>query len=418
MIGERIFMPERNILLFLLLSAGILSCLFLPALLERLLRPSADRHPAAVSDRIFLFLFFAILLLPWLQIDDRAWDEKEKRSLAPKPALYENGRLNETYGRQMESWLNDRFYGREEYIKLHSKLNQFLMGDRYENGYAFMGKDNWLFFKGDRSVESYQRRLQYTEEQLRTIADNLMRQKAWYERHGMKFSVMIAPNKAEIYGEYYPPGIHQAGGRDRMECLADYMRQHTDVSFLYTKEELLSHKDEGLLYRKDDTHWSPLGAFYGYRAWMDMLKEDVDGLEPLEKSDTVCHEIRMEDGDLVRLLRLRGETAWDDDSYLEYRPEGMTYSLEVLKLRPDGLERIIHTVRPGRPYKVILFRDSFTISMLPYIAATFGEVYFIWDTDYDAYKDLILSEEPDLVLLEVVGRYADSLLTDYTFCKS
>lgn len=52
--------------------------------------------------------------------------------------------------------------------------------------------------------------------------------------------------------------------------------------------------------------------------------------------------------------------------------------------------------------KVLIFRDSFTSGILPYLKESFGEILFIWD--YKLNKELIEQEKPDILIHIIVER--------------
>ncbi|MDR2427467.1 MAG: hypothetical protein LBD19_00765 [Endomicrobium sp.] len=64
--------------------------------------------------------------------------------------------------------------------------------------------------------------------------------------------------------------------------------------------------------------------------------------------------------------------------------------------------------------KVIMFRDSFSTNLFPYLGNTFGEILAFWR--YPTKEDLeILKDTGDIVIIEVVERSIVSIL-DY-LCK-
>ena len=73
----------------------------------------------------------------------------------------------------------------------------------------------------------------------------------------------------------------------------------------------------------------------------------------------------------------------------------------------DGRNGII--TKSNKKYKVLIFRDSFTISMIPYISQTFGEVNYIWSHDLNEYEKVINDYKPDIVIYESVERYIENL---------
>lgn len=328
----------------------------------------------------------------------------------------DGGRLNPAFGREFESWLNDRFYGRERFILLHDKWNALFGDDVRENGKAFTGKDGWLFYKGDdgrSSIPLYQNKLKFSEAEMKLIGENLRQRYAWLQRQGIAFAVLAAPNKHDVYGEYYKPGIAKVGEKDRIRLLKGFLdADNCPVPFVYPLDALLAHKSKGLLYWKTDTHWCGHGAYIGYLAWMRELQKLLPAAEALPPERMIYEKTKQTAGDLVKMLSLRDTSAYAHDVYFAPKPaEGWQYTVtEKKNAKEGGPIPFIRTRMPGKPYKVVVFRDSFTNSLLPYLSSTFGEVLYVWDHDLNSYGELIRQEKPDIVLWEFVSRSAHVLL--------
>ena len=364
-------------------------------------------------EAVFLLVALSMCIVPVVNINNSEKDVNENRMLAKNPKLLQDGAINKDYGRQIEDWLNDRFNGRNTYIKIYDKLYSCLMGNDYDGKRAFSGKDNWLFYKDDHSIDLYQHRMPFSDSELSKIKVKLEKQTKWFKKHGIVYAILLAPNKSDVYGEYYREGVHQKNELDRIQLLEVYLGG-ADVHVTYPLERLMSHKKDGLLYWKTDTHWNSLGAYWGYREWMDQLKPYVNDIEPISLDEMDMHKNKHVKGDLAVMLKIKDFNAWDGDVYYDLiKKNGWDYDAKIEEIQGDGLTpNIIHTINPGKPHKVVVFRDSFSTSLLPYIASTFGEVWFMWNRDYDKYTDLILNEHVDIVLNEIVSRGADQLLKE------
>lgn len=95
-----------------------------------------------------------------------------------------------------------------------------------------------MFYKGDNSIGLYQNRFLFTQDDARKAEANFQSQKEWLSRNGADFYVMVAPNKADVYGEFYKKGVMKASQKDRVQLLAE------QVSFpiVYPLEQLLEEK--------------------------------------------------------------------------------------------------------------------------------------------------------------------------------
>lgn len=367
-----------------------------------------------VEQLCFLLIVSLILIYPVTNIDRRVSDSREHRVLAKYPALYDEQGINLEFGREFDSWLNDRFAGRAKFIRLHDTLDAFLNFGTRENAFAFEGKDGWLFYKGDNSVKLYQHIFPFTKEQLQKIKQNLETQSSWLKTQNIFYSVLIAPNKEDIYGEFYNPRIIQTGNKDRIQQLKDYLdEKQSKENIIYPKDLLLSKKARNrMLFWKQDTHWNSYGAYWAYRAWMEELKHKGVSINVIDLSEMRVENQIYRDGDLARMLQMDQGNEGDNSIYPKLIPiKGWEYKT-VETQNVGDIPKIVRTICPGKPYKVVVFRDSFMTSMLPYVSSTFGEVIYVWDHDLDTYIGIIRKEKPDIILHEMVSRYAMALLQD------
>lgn len=130
-------------------------------------------------------------------------DSSENRNPNPRPHIKVNGDWNAAFSRQFEDWYNDIFGGRKQLIRMHEMVESLLHPGEVENSQAFLGQDHWLFYKGDNSVGLYQNRFLFSQDDARKAEANYQSQKEWLSRNGADFYVMVAPNKADVYGEFY-----------------------------------------------------------------------------------------------------------------------------------------------------------------------------------------------------------------------
>lgn len=351
-------------------------------------------------DKIYyIIIFIIILLFPSMKIDDKINDFRENRKLQEKSKLIKDGRLNLNFGKETEQWLNDHFHKRRQIIKIYEKINKKLIG-RVENNSAFMGKDKWLFYKGDNSIINFQNINLYSEKELEKIEKNLKLRKEWLNNQGIKYYIFIVPDKNKIYGEYYPSYIQKINQYGRAQQLKDFLKSK-EIEIVYPIAELLEKKKEGLLYYKTDTHWNSYGAFIGYQELMKKIKKDFSNITILDMKNCMLTEKNYNGGDLAGMLNVDLKL-YQDIMYKEF-----IYDYTYKYLKNEGRNGVI--VKSKKSLKVLMFRDSFTSAMEPYISESFGDVEYIWDHNFNNYQNKIITEKPDIVIHEIVERYIDVL---------
>ena len=347
-------------------------------------------------DIVFLTAFFALLLVPMSHISDAEKSEQENRMLAKFPSLYVNGQINKAYGTDFEKWFNDRFLGRDFFIGLYNKV-VLSFNDKMDTEKVFQGKEGWLFYKKGGSIKNFQNAVLFRDKELQNIAVQLQHIQEWCDKHNKKFYFIIAPDKNKIYGEYFPEmKKKRSDAQSRARQLLQYLKKYTKLKALYLYDMLVSNKDKGLLYYRNDTHWNELGAYLGYQEIMKMVKVDFPDVSVFQAE--VHKEIKHIKGDLTRM--------YPEELQIE---DNTSYDIPQINnmAQCDGI--ISNPIKPilctssNSELKILVFRDSFTNSLVPYFGKSFGKAKYIWKYDISN-EDTKLMQEADIVFLIMVER--------------
>ena len=147
----------------------------------------------------------------------------------------------------------------------------------------------------------------FSNEQLDRWATVLEDRRVWLAKRGIRFLVVIAPNKETVYAEMMPPAFTREPATSRLMQLAERVQAGTGVEFLDLSTALLAHKADGRLYHLTDTHWCDLGAFAGYRAITARLLPWFPHLRPLADADLERQATVTRGGDLARVAGLQDD---------------------------------------------------------------------------------------------------------------
>ena len=135
-------------------------------------------------------------------------ENTENRQLAEKPVLSRDNL--QTFASEYNSYYNDHLAFRSQMIEANSVLSMNVFRDSSSSS-VVLGKNNWLFFTDEGSIEDYKGTNLYTREQLELIKDNILSTKAYLEARGIEFILMIPSNKEEIYSDNLPDYIRKRG---------------------------------------------------------------------------------------------------------------------------------------------------------------------------------------------------------------
>ena len=358
------------------------------------------------GSRIILASFIVFLCLPWVfwlfleQVSDTT--NHENRSFAAMPRLRPS--TYRKFASDFTSYLNDSMPFRNDLITLNSGID-YAVFQAPSNDSVIIGKDGWLFYcnpeDGD-PMTSYQGKDILSDDELTGIAENCIRQRDYLSSLGKEFVLFIAPNKERIYSEYMPDWYGAPAENYRALQVYQYLKQNTDLRVLYAYDELMMARKlvDKELYYKTDTHWNTVGGYIGARLLLRELGVDLPAIDAEEIR--ITHQ-GQHTCDLANMLNLSRQL---ESAAPEYVVSG--YPENGCDLQGgELLEPFSCTAEQGDPRKLYMIRDSFSISMYPYLGSQFRESCF---RDYysDIHEDF-LEQDPDIVVLEMVERKLEKL---------
>lgn len=368
-------------------------------------------------DIVFVVSVVAFMYFPASHINHDTVSVQENRNLAKYKPLVENGKINFNYGRDFESWFNDHFNSRAFFINIHSKISR-LIDRNLKNATAMAGKENWLFTKRWNSVDTFQNKTLYSDAELKEIKKNLEDVNKWARKNGIKFYVLLNPDKERIYPEYYPDGYDKVRDLSRIQQTYDYIRQNVNVPVVYAYDELMAAKKDHILYYKTGTHWNHRGAFVAYTKLMKRIKKDFPQLYVMREKDFDIEPKLEADVDIASALGI--------NAYDTFPKEDLTYDVfNVKKPRTTSKhtfqdnDRRIETfdfvnADKSKKLKAVIYGDSFTLRMNWYMAesfATFQHIYTGYGRNFDVsyMADDILAQKPDIFIVQTTERLLDRL---------
>lgn len=243
----------------------------------------------------------------------------------------------------------------------------------------------------------------FAEFELTKWVDVLDERRAWLAEQGIAFLVVVAPDKHSIYPEYLSDDVVVYTGDTRLDQLASPLTSRSEVEFLDLRPALRAASSPNRLFHRTDTHWNLLGSWYGAREIIDRLggefTHDALGASPgpIQRVDSIAC-------DLARILGLRldRQETWIAPQNVPAAlagPDGNQVTWKVVDV-PFRFEAVVAT--RGLATKAVVFGDSLSEALIPWISPCFGRV--VWRRTYWFDRDLVLRERPDLVIQQLVER--------------
>ena len=330
------------------------------------------------SDYVILGLFLLFLYgiaAANLFTKDRLFSQVENRMLAQRPKAELKTVLSGKFMEEYETYMTDQFVARDAFIRIKS-LGERTLGKKINNG-VYYGEDGYL---AEQLQDLDEKQLDKNMEALKRFLDNTDK----------KVYFALIPGSVEINRDRFFPFLPEP---DQKEVIRELYKQteETDVVCVDMYGALWERREEALFYRTDH-HWTSLGAYYGYRAFMEAKKEAAVALSDYTetvRSETFYGTLYSKTGafwiapdrittyveeDGIQVERVEGKTTADgllyDESRLEKKDK---YSMFLGGNQPLAILRTDNRDAP----KLLVIRDSYFDSMAPFLTPHYSEIYIV-----------------------------------------
>lgn len=294
-------------------------------------------------------------------------------------------------------------YKNDKLSKIDSLLSYYALGGEIISDQVAEGQDKWLFYKsktdGD-SISDFEGTGLHTPEEMEQVAQAALNTQEEIEKRGIRFVILVAPNKENVYSEYMPE-IYKHAEISRTDILIEYL-QNKGVNIVSPKKELLEEHSEHQLYYRYDTHWNQLGAYIGVR---DTLQNWNISIPELSDRNISAESINGNyhygcDDDLAKLVGLR--SVFSDET--DYEIDGnVPMDWTQFKIEQDNeIISHFHNDNAAVSSGILLVGDSFRSAMVPALKEQFEDVYVVHRLFYS--PDMIDDIAPEYMIAEYVER--------------
>ena len=238
-----------------------------------------------------------------------------------------------------------------------------------------------------------------------------------YAGENVKIVYIIAPDPLTVYPEELTDEMKDniVSRSARLKQVVSALSGVDGVTVIDLTDTLIKNKENGKLYYKLDSHWTELGALYGYVEVMERL-----GLPHYSPSDYTVVYKDIDDTDMNVYSGVGTGEMYESAPFLtakfeEQTPYGRNKE-DTARIWSFANQFFVgeysKTVIKGsdKPTALLLC-DSYGLNMIPYLAESFGtfmtEPMWRYSVDYDVVSDL----KPDYIIELLAERNLDELLS-------
>lgn len=311
----------------------------------------------------------------------------ENRTLASLPEWKKGNEWNQDYFEEFGGYFEDHFAFRNAFVAADSIIQSEVF--RVSNvDTVIVGEEGWLYYYA--TLSDYKGENLMSERALYNAAHNMQLMQDFVNRQGGEFYLTIAPNKNSLYGEYMPYYVAEKVSSEKNIVSWVPMLKELGVSYVDLFE--LFENEEEILYMERDSHWNNKGAVAAYNKILEAAGKEHQTYQTVPVT-------RRKDayGDLNRMVYpYGGKPEWDYQYNYDwaYRYVTDTQSVE---------DAWIETENEGKEGSLLMFRDSFGNTLLPFFAEEYGSAVFSKAIPYTV-EPAMKERQTNTVIVECVER--------------
>ena len=353
--------------------------------------------------------FLVIIALPLsanLAGKDGGDQKAENRDLAKFPQFEWAWHSVLAWPNGFDEWFQDHFGFR-------SKLVQWYGESRYyglhvsPSSQVVRGKEGWLYYADDAGLDDYTNENPLPAGEVQNWRQTILRARDWCRAHAIAYVFTIPPDKPVIYPEYFDDSVRQLSPVSR----ADQVFTATlDTGVVIdVRQAMLAGKSRERLFQRTDTHWNERGAFLAYQQIIDAVHRQLPSVPPARDRSMFNATSRMLSGqDLAALMGLKWVMSEEELRLVPKKPHAYVVVEPHGEYATAGEGRIVTEIPGSHLPRAVIFRDSFTSLLAPYLSEHFSRAVYLWQNNFDAND--VLKERADVVIEEIVGRHLHNFI--------
>ncbi|EJR57477.1 hypothetical protein IIO_05004 [Bacillus cereus VD115] len=323
-----------------------------------------------------LSLFIGGMFSVNLLTPNNIFSDTENRKLEQLPEFSFQNLIGKKFTSNYEKYISDQFAFRDFWISVKSDMERTI-GKKENNG-VYIGKDGFLLQKFSKPEE------QDVKNKIEAINDFHI------ANPNVKMQVMLVPTAISILENKLPNYVSHS---DELMYINKVKKSlDKDINFIDVYPVLSSKKDE-YIYYKTDHHWTTKGAYYAYQELgknMKFTPNKSDSFNIKEITNSFYGSLyskagfRNIDPDSIELYEQKKANKYK----LEYGDESKTstslYEMENIKKKDkytvffNGNHPLIKIKTDNKSGgKLLVFKDSYANSLLPFLLPHFSEIHIV-----------------------------------------
>lgn len=317
----------------------------------------------------------------------------------------------------LQSFSKQELFSTDNLESLRNYVVYKLFNRSMNESQVIAGKDNFFFLGNGFAaiIDKTKGSFVYDRKGIDRWITKVKQLQDWYEEQGIKFILVVAPNKHTVYNDKLPNSISYKED----ETITDFIVKaslNKNIHILNLKQALREKKYDRQLFFHTDTHWNHCGALVGYINTIDYLNT-IYGKNYRQVNYTV-NDIQLNPGgDLTNFLKINHllSSGYENDCDLTFKKNsricyGKITKTNKLKQCTTGDKNTYnqYSINENSPNKekLLYLADSFGVANSKLYEETFNTVwrFHLAYMNGNVLVHFVQEHKPDIVIYQIVER--------------
>ncbi|HHT96838.1 MAG TPA: hypothetical protein GXZ90_02945, partial [Clostridiales bacterium] len=341
-----------------------------------------------------------------------SFSDNENRYLALRPSFNWGDLKAGEYTADYERFVIDQFVFRDNWIGLKTISERFLL--KQEINSVYIAKEEYLIERHDKSTINKEQE----EVNIQRLIEFI---KKYDNKYMSNVNLMLVPTASEILVDKLPLF---ANGYDQLALIDRINKELGNKNILVDISDTLKSHSNEYIYYKTDHHWTSLGAYYAYEKWVvnngvqPIARDEFDVIELKDFYGTLYSKININiKPDIINLYKIKKDMGYIHISDNKDKSNSL-YDLSKLNIKDKysvflggnhSIDEITTNNKNGK--SLLLIKDSFAHSIIPFICNHFEKVYLIDLRYFNTSLETFIEEKEItdiLVLYNVINYVKDN----------
>lgn len=367
-----------------------------------------SKYPAC--NILFVFVLAILIILPVTKISKQIVSASENRELAVYKPLISSEGINYNFGKDFDAWFSDRFFGRQLLMNINNRILYVV------NRYYSLGSSSYSAFFNKKTKEAFLLPVRFypviKQEETNLCIEQIKRFNNFCKQNNINFYLLLAPAKNAIYHDRMYPYNLLPYGYDHDNAINEIAKQ-TNVTVIHPKQELIDARKDYETYFRTDHHWTDRGAYIGYKNLVTEIKKDFPNknipITPVSDFELKSYTYVKAGGSsyypgqlIYGMLNIPSKyynkiLTFDYEYFYHKDLANLSISSENF-----NRNRVYKYKNAPNNLKVMAVGTSMTENLMEIFPYSFETTVFqrlVSSADLIQYKDKILKEKPDILIL-------------------